>query len=237
MMMRFLTTLNKIEAELLKQIIKSQKRYLDTIAAKLATGQTLTPKTLEWKIKTATERLGMLRRDFKVYYSKEFDRTLDKFLKIGAKQIGMKTINFEAVPYQRFETLKRVGLEFMMNYADDVYKKVKSQLYVSLLNGESYTDAWNRIRPIGNERARPKVMVRDQMSRIAQQAVETSYMASGHPQDFDYYWMGPTDERTTEVCMERKKGNPYTYEQMKAMDSHPHIQCRHRWVAKPKNKE
>ncbi len=234
--MRFLTTLNEIEEDFVKKVVKSQKAYLDDLAAKLASGRTLTPKTLEWKIKTAKERLGMLRRDLKVFYSDAFDKTFDRFLKMGAEQIGMDKINFEAVPYGQFKTLKDAGLEYMINYSDDMYKKVKSQLYVSLMNGESYTDAWLRIKPFGNERARPKVMIRDQMSRVAQRAIEASYKASGKPQDFMYYWTGPDDARTTKECKERKRGNPYTYEQMKGMDYHPHIQCRHRWTAKPIDK-
>lgn len=233
--MRFLTTLNKIEEELVREIVKAQKAYLEAIAAKLASGRTLTPKTLQWKLKTAKERGGLLRRDLAVYYNQSFEKCLDQFLNMAAKDIGLKQVNFEAVPWDRFKILQDVGLRFMHNYSDDMYKKVRSQLYVSMLNGETYTEAWLRIKPFGNQWARPKVMVRDQMARVAQEAIVATYKSSGHSTDYLYDWVGPDDERTTEICDDRKKGNPYTYEQMKDMNPHPHIQCRHRWVAKKKS--
>lgn len=232
--MRFLTTLNKIEDELVREIVGSQKRYIDSLASKLASGQTLTPKTLQWKLKTASERSRLLQEDFRKYYFQFFDSTLDQFLKLTAEEIGTGQINFDAVPWDKFKALKDGGLEFMKNYADTVQKKVRSQLYIAMLNGENCTDAWLRIKPIGNERARPKIMVRDQISRVAQRAIMTGYSALDNPDDFLYWWTGPDDSRTTEECRERKAKNPYTYDEMKKLPYHPHIQCRHRWVAKRK---
>lgn len=44
-----------------------------------------------------------------------------------------------------------------------------------------------------------------------------------------YEWIGPTDQRTTEICLNIKSGNPYTKKQI--MDATagglPHINCRH----------
>ena len=202
--MRFLTTLNKIEDELVREIVGSQKRYIDSLASKLASGQTLTPKTLQWKLKTANERSRLLQEDFRKYYFQFFDSTLDQFLKLTAEEIGTGQINFDAVPWDKFKALKDGGLEFMKNYADAVQKKVRSQLYIAMLNGENCTDAWLRIKPIGNERARPKIMVRDQISRVAQRAIMTGYSALDNPDDFLYWWTGPDDSRTTEECRERK---------------------------------
>ena len=48
---------------------------------------------------------------------------------------------------EQINQLAKTGLVIHAEYEDDIVKFVKSQLYVSLLNGESYRDALNRIKP------------------------------------------------------------------------------------------
>jgi len=51
-------------------------------------------------------------------------------------------------------------------------------------------------------------------------------------EDYDYEWVGPDDERTTEICEDIKRGNPYDLRGiMQATDGgEPHINCRHNVV-------
>ena len=145
--------------------------------------------------------------------------------------------NFDKISYSRLEQLKRAGLQFLDNYTQDMVQLVQDQLYIAYMNGESFEEAYRRIRPYGNNKARPSVMIRDQMARISQIAVQEGYKAADNAKKYEYYWEGPDDERTTDICRDRKSRNPYTYEEMIELNPHPHIQCRHRWVRRLKKEE
>jgi len=200
----------------------------------LASGRTMSkPQTIENKIQRANQMLDQIIEPFQKRYAVAMQEAYrDAVLRV-AQETGMRP-NFHAVSTKEIDRLKRAGLEFMHNYKEDMIRKVKAQLYVSFMNGESYYEAYRRIRPYGNDKARPRVMIRDQMARTYQAGIIEGYGATGNPQDYDYYWTGPEDERTTEICEDRKDGNPYTWDDVKELEYHPHIQCRHRWVAKPK---
>jgi len=222
----------KIEKELYRKLISAEKKYISKLEYLLSTGQTMTPKTLKHKIAKAEKMLKNVTADFKKEYVGNmeafFERTIENVFK---NELKIVAVNWNSISRKEFERLKVGGLAFMHNYEENIIKKVQTELYLSFLNGESYTDAFKRIKPFGNDRSRPKVMVRDQMERVYQTSIVEAYGATGHPQDFLYYWTGPDDERTTDICTDRKSRNPYTWEQVCSMDSHPHIQCRHRWVA------
>jgi hypothetical protein len=221
------------ERELLTALWRAQRRYINSLEGIIATGQSVTPKTMQHKMKRAQQQIMSLEQEIagKVNEaSKELYR--ETILEVGPNPHSLrKTINWNAVPKEEIKRLATMGTELMKNYTDDIIKQVNTQLQLSLLNGESYTEAFERIKPIGNATARPKVMIRDQMARVYHHATVAAYGAWGNPQDFTYDWVGPDDARTTDVCRERKEGNPYTWEQVQELDPHPHIQCRHRWVA------
>lgn len=214
----------------LHRVLTLQKKYIRDLSDLLESGRTLTPKTAETKIRRAKERLELYEKELRNIIKGATDRVWSDTLMDTFNELGIRP-NLDAVSGKNLSILETVGLKFMDNYEESMIQQIKTQLYISLLNGESATDAYKRIRPIGNADARPKVMIRDQLSRVYQQSIVESYGATGHPQDFEYYWTGPDDERTTEICEERKAGNPYSWEQVKELDSHPHIQCRHRWRA------
>lgn len=222
--------LDLVTRQTLNQVSSLQKQYIRDLSDLLESGNTLTPKTVETKIKRAKERLKEYEKEMKSVFKEATKEVWNGTLTDTFKEMKVRP-NLDAVSGRQLATLETAGLQFMHNYEDSMIQQVKTQLYVSLLNGESATDAYKRIQPLGNANARPKVMIRDQLSRTYQQAIIESYGATGHPQDFEYYWTGPDDERTTEICEERKAGNPYSWEQVKELDSHPHIQCRHRWRA------
>lgn len=228
--------LDLVTRQTLNQVSSLQKQYIRDLSDLLESGNTLTPKTVETKIKRAKERLKEYEKEMKSVFKEATKEVWNGTLTDTFKEMKVRP-NLDAVSGRQLATLETAGLQFMHNYEDSMIQQVKTQLYVSLLNGESATDAYKRIQPLGNANARPKVMIRDQLSRTYQQAIIESYGATGHPQDFEYYWTGPDDERTTEICEERKAGNPYSWEQVKELDSHPHIQCRHRWRAVAKSQE
>ncbi|HPH11307.1 MAG TPA: phage minor head protein [Thermotogota bacterium] len=217
-----------------RQLIALQLQYIDSLEMLLSSRRTMYPKTMETKLRKAREMLAEQVKDFRGKYSEVMIEVYEKTISGVIKNELKTTINWNAISQRELDRLKQAGLAFMDNYQDDMIKKIKSQLYVSFLNGESYLDAYNRIKPIGNDQSRPKMMIRDQMERVYQSAIVEAYGSTGDPDEYVYNWVGPDDERTTEICDERKRGNPYTWEEVKSMDSHPHIQCRHRWQAVPK---
>jgi hypothetical protein len=227
--------LDQVTRQTLHRVLTLQKKYIRDLSDLLESGRTLTLKTVETKIRRAKERLELYEKELRNIIKGATDRVWSDTLMDTFNELGIRP-NLDAVSGKNLSILETVGLKFMDNYEESMIQQIKTQLYISLLNGESATDAYNRIRPVGNSDARPKVMIRDQLSRVYQQSIIEAYGATGHPQDFDYYWTGPDDERNTEICKERKAGNPYTWEQVNSMDSHPHIQCRHRWRAVLRNK-
>lgn len=233
--MKYLTLLDSFSDRFLKLLLKNQRKYADNIAKILATGQTVTPKTLQWRLKKAKEVMAEMQKDILPLYRKGQLEAFKTILIESAKDI-QESPNFKAVPWKQTRILADTGVKFMKNYTLDVQKRLISRLYIAQLNGEGYSAVYDEIKPWlrGNKRSRPSIVVRDQMARIAQEAIVASYGASGHPQDYEYWWTGPDDLRTSEICKERKRKNPYTWEQVKKMNAHPHIQCRHRWTAKPK---
>ena len=225
--------LEKITNKLLKDLLKLQKGYVKELRETFESERTLTPKTVRKKIKYAETRWNEKILEIKKRYRTEQKKVFKKILELAKQEEDLK-FQFGHVEWDRINTLADVGLKFMDNYKIDMINKIKTQLYLSLINGESFKEAYKRIKPLGNNKARPSVMIRDQMSRIAQEAITQAYIHDEDREEYEYYWTGPTDKRTTKICMDRKSKNPYTYEEMKKLDPHPHIQCRHRWVRKPK---
>ena len=221
---------DRLTTQTLNRIRRDQEKYIKELQDLLESGQTLTPKTVKTKIRRAKERLGDFEKEALKEVKDAIEKAYSGALNEVSDELGIR-LNIDAISPRELEELEDFGSYYMHNYSDDVIKSVQMQLQVGMLNGESVSDAYERIRPIGNAVARPRVMIRDQVSLARQRAIVSAYGATGHPQDFDYYWDGPDDERTTEVCAERKAHNPYTWEDVKNMDPHPHIQCRHRWRA------
>ena len=152
----------------------------------------------------------------------------------AAEMLGVEA-SFGLLPRKEIEQLVNAGLVYMQNYNEDMIQMVKKRLALAILNGEDYLtvqrDLLKRIPKDGKRRI--KVMVRDQVGRIYQYS--TNRFLDDHKDLVrQYRWMGPLDERTTEICRNRQMHNPYTYEDFKRLDPHPHIQCRHGWVAVPK---
>jgi len=217
---------------MIRKMMTLQSRFIRDLETLLASGHDPRVKTIEAKLERARNRLD----DLMVGFEKEYAKALNRAYREGVTRVAkeLKTAaNFNAVSAREIERLRIAGLQFMENYRDDMIRRIKTELYLSFMNGESYLDAYERIRPLGNNRARPKVMIRDQMARTYQSGIIEGYGAAGNPQDYDYYWTGPEDERTTDICEDRKRGNPYSWDDVKELETHPHIQCRHRWVAKP----
>jgi hypothetical protein len=226
---------DRLTTQTLNRIRRDQQKYINQLQDLLDSGQTLTPKTVKTKIRRAKERLADFEKEALKEVKEAIEKAYSGTLNEVADELGIK-LNIDAISPRELEELEDFGSYYMHNYSDDVIKSVQMQLQVGMLNGESVSDAYERIRPIGNAVARPRVMIRDQVSLARQRAIVSAYGATGHPQDFDYYWDGPDDERTTAICAERKAHNPYTWEQVKELDPHPHIQCRHRWRAVPKQR-
>lgn len=225
--------LDRIQRATQNRVLALQRKYIGDLEEIVDSGQSVTPKTMKTKLLRARERLKDFQREVENLVGEKAKEVFFGTLKDVADELRMG-VNLDAVSGKALAVLRDHAFTACENYAEDILKNVRTQLYLSLINGESYSDAYGRIKPLGNARARPQVMIRDQLSLIHQKAILEGYGSSGHPQDFEYWWTGPDDERTTEVCDERKAGNPYTWEQVKDMEIHPHIQCRHRWRALPK---
>lgn len=228
---KYLEKLDYVSNSLIQQLVELQRTYITNLSETLDSDSGVTPKTIVQKTKKAKKMWHELLRVQQEKYKESQISFFKDVMDTVGKDEGIG-VNFDAVPWEQINQLAKTGLVFMQNYEDDIVKFVKSQLYVSLLNGESYRDALNRIKPIGNNKARPAVMIRDQMSRIYQSAINTVYKGDPDKGDYVYMWTGPTDSRTTEICKARKAKNPYSIEDVEKLDPHPHIQCRHRWVRK-----
>ena len=228
--------LEKITNKLLKDLLKLQKEYVKELREAFESERTLTPKTLKRKIKYAEQKWNEMIRKQKINYRKRQKNVFRQILDLVKAE---ENLNFKLskIDWKRLNYLADAGLKFVDNYSADTINKVKTQLYLSFLNGESYKEAYKRIKPIGNSRARPSIMIRDQISRIAQEAITQAYINDPDADKYDYYWTGPSDSRTTDICMERKAKNPYALKDVKKLSPHPHIQCRHRWTRRPKENE
>jgi SPP1 gp7 family putative phage head morphogenesis protein len=108
----------------------------------------------------------------------------------------------------------------------------KKRIVLGMMSGESYDEVAKDLQKMipANAHRRIPVMVRDQSSRIYQESTKACYIK--HKKLIkEFRWEGPLDNRTTPICRARQENNPYTLEQMERMNPHPHVQCRHRWVA------
>jgi len=77
-------------------------------------------------------------------------------------------------------------------------------------------------------------IARTESNRFANQGRFAGYkeLEQKRGEEFEYDWVGPQDERTTEICTDIKAGNPYSLEEIQqATDGgEPHINCRHNAV-------
>lgn len=234
-MKKYWDKLDVLEIDFIKFLMKHQKEYISRLEDILDSNKTLTIKTIERKLKRAREMNKQIYDDVKKRYINSYDKVFEDTIKELYKDENISG-SFNKISWSRVSKLKQSGLVFMDNYTEDMIKNIKTQLYISYVNGESFEEAYERIKPYGNNSSRPKVMVRDQMSRISQEAIEEGYKAADNADKYYYYWTGPSDSRTTDICEDRKNKNPYTLEQMLKLDSHPHIQCRHRWTRRLRDK-
>ena len=225
--------LNKFSVQFLNRLMKSQREYIRQLESILDSNKVPNIAEIQDKVARAKEISNQVYADIKKVYSQFHEEVFETTLRTLYRTENISG-NFDKVSYSRLEQLKKSGLVFMDNYVQDMVQLVQDQLYIAYMNGESFFEAYQRIRPYGNNKARPQVMIRDQMARISQVAVQEGYKAAYNAKKYEYFWEGPDDERTTDICRERKSRNPYTYEEMIELNPHPHIQCRHRWVRRLK---
>lgn len=228
--------LDVVDANLIKFLLTKQQEYVKYIEDILDSERVVTQKTMQRKLTRAKQIQKQISQDIKNKLSDEYVKTYEETVKALYKQENFKG-NFNQVSWSRIKKIQTAGLSFLDNYTEDMYKKVKNELNIAYMNGESFYEAFERIKPIGNNKSRPKIMIRDQMSRISQTAIEEGYKSDPKADEYEYYWTGPDDSRTTDICEDRKAQNPYTFKQMKKLDPHPHIQCRHRWTRKLKRRK
>ncbi len=236
--MRYLTTLDEYTRNAINAFTNLQKKFYVQISEYLATGKTITPKTLETRVKRAEKIFNDLyTNEFKKDYYKAQGNLFKALFKQNNSDFNIKN-DMTSINWQRIDMVRKAGLKFTDNYSDDIIKKLRSRLYIGMMNQENYFTTYEDIKSwlVGaNAQARPKIIVRDQMARIAQESIVESYKVNPDKDKYDYYWTGPDDSRTSQICKDRKKGNPYTWEEVEKMSAHPHILCRHRWVAKLKS--
>ena len=225
--------LNNFSKQFLRKLMRSQQEYIRQLESILDSAKVPNLAEIQDKVARAKEINNQVYADIKKVYADFHEKVFDTTLRTLYKTEKIAG-NFDKISYSRLEQLKRAGLQFLDNYTQDMVQLVQDQLYIAYMNGESFFEAYQRIRPYGNNKARPQVMIRDQMARISQIAVQEGYKAAYNAKKYEYYWEGPDDERTTDICKERKAKNPYTYEEMIELNPHPHIQCRHRWVRRLK---
>lgn len=77
-------------------------------------------------------------------------------------------------------------------------------------------------------------IARTETNRFANQGRFAGYdeLENRRGEKYEYNWVGPQDERTSEICTDIKMGNPYSLEDiMNVTDGgEPHINCRHNVV-------
>ena len=221
------------ENEIIKEFLKSNKRMAVEIGHHV-NGAHYVLMNLERKKRLASAIV--LVRQWYGENSKIYKKFMKGIYGIGWKQAG-ESLNLSAT----FSTIPDIsplidgGLIFMKNYTVDMEILIKKRLALGMLDGQTYAEVAKDLEALipANAHRRIPVMVRDQSSRIYQESIEKRYLKEKKLIK-EFRWEGPLDKRTTPICRARQEGNPYTLEQMERMDPHPHIQCRHRWVAVPK---
>ena len=223
------------ENELVQRLLEALKRYEQEAMALLNIDDTVKINRL------MNERVSEIARILKQWYGEAspiYREYMEAVYRLGwthaAEMLGVEA-SFGLLPKREIEQLMKAGLVYMQNYNEDMIQMVKKRLALAILNGEDYLtvqkDLLKKIPKDGKRRI--KIMVRDQVGRIYQYS--TNRFLDDHKDLIqEYRWMGPLDKRTTEICRNRQMHNPYTYEDFKRLDPHPHIQCRHGWVAVPK---
>lgn len=252
--------LNKLENEFVRKHLRRLIKYLERLD-KLKAEQKITLKGYK-TVKTQTQKAI---REFIKEFSKE-DKALLKFMYRKGWQIAYEDLqiggNFSGIPRNALQHFDKYFLQqqqtIMKNYTADMMRLIENQLSVAIMNGESYTriikNLQEQIKTTAKRRV--KVMVRDQLGRAMQMGIWNGYKENQDRIQY-FLWIGPNDERTTEWCKNRKrlnpwepevvfrleKENPITYKGLEIRDpktgsfQHPHIQCRHRWVAVSKGSD
>lgn len=221
---------------------------------KLRSADPVEPKTLRWREKQLVEVFDNLKKDLSPLVRELFELVyketrLDVLDVLGERPSGLPTIHKKAI-----NVLNQSGLTHMYNYTNQMVTEARELLYAAILTGESYDQTFERAIKVipQNGIRRIDFMVRDQTARIMQYSTFFTYQEN---KDLIRYldWSGPSDDRTTEWCKNRKRLNPWTlnqveeliqknpktYKKLKIRDPnpklnmsflHPHIQCRHRFV-------
>ncbi len=226
------------EQELVERLLEPLKRYVRDAMLRL-TGDKLVKAN-----RIMNERVREVARILRQWYgetSPVYRQYIEGVYRLGwthgAEMLGVEA-SFALLPKKEIEQLVKAGLVYMYNYNEDMIQLVKKRLALAILNGESYftvqKDLLKKIPQNGKRRI--KVMVRDQIGRVYQYSTN-DFLDRHKDMIKEYRWMGPLDKRTTVICRDRQMHNPYTYEDFKRLDPHPHIQCRHGWIAVPKEIE
>ena len=234
-MRKWLREVDLKENKLLNCLLEPLVKYLKDAVPRLG-GEKLVIAN-----KIMQEKVAEVARVLKQWYGETspiYRQYVEIIYKLGwthaGEMLGVEA-SFGLLPKKEIEQLVQAGLIYMQNYNEDMIQVIKKRLALAILRGEDYlTVQKDLLKTIPKDgKRRIKVMVRDQVGRIYQYSTN-KFLDDHKGMIKEYRWMGPLDKRTTEICRNRQMHNPYSYDDFKRLDPHPHIQCRHGWVAVPK---
>jgi len=252
--------LNRTENYLLNRNLALLKDFLNKIVGMVSTGE-IGGKTFDW-IKWQIEFQGQeYINEFRPYLSKELQKIFEQACRTAGESIGDM---FGGIPTNAMlwfnENFLPLADTTMKNYAGDLMRTIENILTAGIISGTP-TDVLTKI--LAKEipqtaKRRVEVMVRDQIGNALQQGIYKTYKEYEDVIE-TYRWVGPSDNRTTKWCRNRKQitnEEPWTKEEVEKYISqnpqtlngleiransgtflHPHIQCRHRLLAEPVSKK
>lgn len=252
--------LNRLENTFIRKHLKRLLKYLERLD-KLKADKKITLAGY----KTVKAQTQKAIREFVEEFAKE-DKELLRYMHRKGWQIAYEDLQmggkFSGIPRNALKHFDKYFLKqqetILKNYTADMLRIVENQLSVAIMNGESYVRVINRLKDQIKRAAkrRVEVMVRDQIGRAMQMGIWNGYKENENRIKY-FLWIGPNDDRTTDWCKNRKrlnpwdpevvfrlnKENPVSYKGLEITDpktgsfQHPHIQCRHRWVAVSKSED
>jgi len=247
----------KLERSLVNKGLKLIKEFLRNIAGLVATGE-IGLGTFDW----AKRHIETQLNEYVKIFREELDKKLLSLFEWSIREAHADlNIAFRGIPVDTLtwfhENFSKLEETVMKNYAGDLMRKVENTLLPALITGTPADEVVKILRFAAGATSlnRISVMVRDQLGHAMQQGTWRTYERY---QDIieGYRWVGPSDNRTTEWCRNRKnltRRKPWTHaevqkyirtnplklcgKEIRARHGtflHPHIQCRHRLIAIPK---